>query len=474
MRSPLNLDFCLPKLKIRLPHLHVHDNKWKRMYNGRVRERESARADPWILLNLQTTDPHGVPLPMPEDQIDTRLLKYEKIVDSSTGLRSVNNPVDHVKWDGTGIQLPTIMYDALGNPATFGAVLPETFDWVTSHLPSPPTEVMDALAKQAEDHFRTSVKPEVLLYNFVIELIETCQGNLEKAKGAYATILRISQEFRRKYLEFLAKGLSNADSFWLAWNFAIKPFLSDLRKILCSMSKAMKLLKYLIENNGKARIVRHRRNDAYHPDPGELYWNLGPFQDFAINSWDPDNPPWEGGPVPVRNDSPDELIIQFENYDLTYTAQATVIVEIPEYKLRDGGAFLVWESMMGLDRPFAAIWEAIPFSFIIDWFTGTIKDLSAWLDQSVTVAWPPAQILRADHTFKLKVDVRVRIRHAFSGEYDDLGTGHYTRYVRMHGLPYGKPSLFEQPNNVGLRISLSIALVTQRLKKKFWRYLRRR
>ena len=180
----------------------------------------------------------------------------------------------------------------------------------------------------------------------------------------------------------------------------------------------------------------------------------------------------------MRDDSVEEVWVEYEKYTLKYHAEATIVFNIPEYKLRDGGVFLVWESMMGLDRPFAAIWEATLFSFVVDWFTGSIKDLTSWLDESITVAWPEAQILRQDHSFKLEAQCLFYVWNPFTAERGEvLGVGTYSRYQRAHDLPYGKSSVFSAPHNVVTRSALGVALTIQKIKAlKPWlfRFLRRR
>jgi hypothetical protein len=313
-----------------------------------------------------------------------------------------------------------------------------------------------------EDHFRSAVKPEVLLYNFIAELVQMCEGNVEKAKKAADKLNRALRTFERLYKKFLAEG--KPDAWFLAWSFAIAPNIKDFHNIVCSFSAAKKRLEWLIRNNGKVVLVEWRSQHVFDLNEADLDVHVGRVGSFAFGAWDPNHPPWEGGLAPPVDDSPDEYRVQISQYELECVGRAQVVFRIPEYKLRDGGAFLVWESMMGLDRPFAGLWEAIPFSFVIDWFTNTAKDLVSWLDNSITVAWPPGEILECGHSFKLKTKHDWYIRHWFDGTWTPLGSTDYTRYMRARGLPRGKPSMFATAHNVPMRAALGAALVTQKLR----------
>lgn len=441
--------------------------KFGRLRQNRLRERSEKIDESFFYTHLLTQGPSGN-LPMPEPMEYHSVRSYERMVDN-TGLRNKQNRIDHIKWSQS-FERPQSVHDVHGNVVAVNAPIPgDLYDYVYRFVPSPGYERIYQLAKQAEDHFRRTVRPEVQLLNFVAELIELCHGKVDELTKFAAKLEKAFAD----YWTFLAE---HPEDFYLAYEFFLKPFEADFRKILCSVHNAQKRLEWLINNNGKAVEVEYRIGDVYQPNQSELTDSLGQYWDYGVGVWNPATPPWEGGLDPLRLDSADKLEIQYRNYKCIFCAQATVLFNIPEYKLRDGGLLEVWSSMMGLDRPLAAVWEAIPFSFVIDWFTDAADDFATWLDESVFVAWPDAKILRADHSFKLEVDVHLVHQKWDGSEFRpvDLGKATYKRYKRDWGLPYGVPELFHEPVNTERVELLSAALLLQ-LSKRAWRaWLRRR
>lgn len=459
-------DFCRkpkpPRKKKEKP------KKFGRLRQNRVRERFEEVNEDFFYTHLQTTGPGGSSLPMPEPMSFHAYSFWERMVDN-TGLRNKQNRIDHIKWRQSFERPPTV-HDVHGSVVALNGFVPnDLHNYVYRFVPSPGYERIEQLAKQAEDHFRRTVRPTVQLLNFVAELRELCLGKAEEVTKFAAKLEKAFAD----YWVFLAK---HPEDFYLAYEFFLKPFEADFRKILCSVSEAHKRLQWLINNNGKAVEVEYRIGDVFQPDLSMSIDSLGQLWSYGIGGWDPVHPPWEGGIAPLRLDSADRLELHYRNYKVVFCAQATVLFQIPEYKLRDGGVLLVWESMMGLDRPLAALWEGTLFSFVVDWFTDCADDFANWLDESVFVAWPDAQILRADHSFKLTTDVHLIQQKWDGSNYHpvDLGKATYSRYKRDWGLPYGVPELFHEPVNIPRVQLLSAALILQ-LSKRAWRkWLRRR
>jgi hypothetical protein len=125
--------------------------------------------------------------------------------------------------------------------------------------------------------------------------------------------------------------------------------------------------------------------------------------------------------------------------------------------------------MMATDRIGSVIWEAIPFSFVIDWFTDVGKQLAEMLD-SATKNFPDGQILPSTvcHSFKLRAQFALTyVYEPTLGliQEENLGKVNYTRYQRLPDLPQGGRVTFDlgaiNPN----RGTLTAALVSQKHKR---------
>lgn len=479
MPNTFSFDFCQkkkrPKRKKKTRVL-----KPSPFYDGRRRSKESLINEEFTTTHLLTTTFLGIPFPMDEPNLDLRYSTYEEIVDSGGGLQNRWNPVDHVKWDGSKISRPSQMHSGAGVlVAEDIPLVVDPYEYVHAYIPSPSPTRINELSQAAERHFKTIVKPEVMLANFVLELVSFLHG---ASAAVEAGMKKAGQKGRktyaRKFAEYIREGYSKPEAHFLALMFALLPFIEDVKKILCSAEAAIRKFNWLVKHNGKAVELQFNIDNVHELSPSEQFQRVSNLGSYAFGGWDPMSPPWEGGFDPLRDDAVEEIWVEYQKYTLKYHAEATVVFCIPEYKLRDGGVFLVWESMMSLDRLFAAIWEAIPFSFIVDWFTNSAKDLVHWLDDSLFKAWPDAILLRVDHSFKVEAKCLFYVWNPFTAtKGEELGVGDYTRYQRAHGLPEGKPSVFASPHNLVTRSALGVALGIQqvkRLKPHLLRFLIRR
>ena len=106
---------------------------------------------------------------------------------------------------------------------------------------------------------------------------------------------------------------------------------------------------------------------------------------------------------------------------------------------------------MGLHNPVGIIWEAIPFSWLIDYFLSYRARLfERMYDYSPYNG--AVKILRESHSFNMRMagDVKVIHTNGISGEtvYQHMGTFDYTLYNRMPGLPFHEESgLFRLPGD---------------------------
>jgi hypothetical protein len=100
---------------------------------------------------------------------------------------------------------------------------------------------------------------------------------------------------------------------------------------------------------------------------------------------------------------------------------------------------------LGLNNPVKAVWESLPYSFVLDWFLG----ISNHLDRLTQVR--PAEVWQLDgitHSFKTEANIEI---YQFAdtqvdpeiprGQFQKLCTVQYQRYERLPNLPVGFDSL---------------------------------
>jgi len=401
---------------------------------------------------------------MPEPWYQTRFRKYESMIDTSGQLRSWSNPVWHEKYREFFLRRPEVpICDQSCRVVASTVELPDVLNLIRYNLPQPPQEVINDLCDRAMSRFVNAVEPKVLLLNFIIELIETLKGFAEHAKEHWEEVKRIYDTYIRWYNVLIKKGLRDADAWYLAYQFAVKPFIGDLKKLFCIYENAIKRTRWLLKNQDKPVRVLFRKEECWTPD--NFHIDVNPYS-YAFGPWSPEHPPWVDGPNPTVEDLDGQYRLTPTVWKLDFCAQATVVYRLPPARFSEDGSGigLVLSSMLATDRIGSAIWEAIPFSFVVDWFTDLGKQLATWVD-GTTKNFPDGVILETSHSFKLTSIWDVQFYGPCTGV-EDVGRVVYKKYQRSAGLPQDGNFLHLTNGFNAYHNTLGLALVTQRLIKK--------
>lgn len=362
----------------------------------------------------------------------------EEMWDTHGYIQNWYNPMiqEHYKHGGKPLE-PLI--DADGELLSFGTTTPSLRRSVRNTIPFLSNEDLDELALKSEAELTSVVDTNVSIANFIIELIELCEGNV-RGIGRFQKIYeKAVSAFRREFARLLKAGHKRSAAYWLAWNFAIKPAISDLRAILCSISSAYKKMKWLQDHNHTVVFLDYHRDltDKLQYDPDEWY----PGDTIAsVLKAEPPGPPYNGL---MRYE------IKYSVPTLKYHARSKIYLDIPEKYLQGAyGMSVLWGAMQGLHNPIGIIWEAIPFSWLIDYFLS----YRARLFQQLYDYNPyneGVKVLGFGHSFVLHTSFYARLANAtYNIEMQDLQWGRYRLKTREHGLPYPEQaSLFRVPSD---------------------------
>lgn len=153
-----------------------------------------------------------------------------------------------------------------------------------------------------------------------------------------------------KLAETLPKTLA---SITLWYNFGLKPTLADVSALSNVTTKVLGAIEKLRSQNGKLHKVFHARPlviEDYSIYPGGINTLL------AGNPWHR----WSMGITSIRKKwKSGGYVYQFlQDLDSTYSTVR---------------AFM---AAMGLNNPAAILWEALPFSFVVDWFARIGRKIS--------------------------------------------------------------------------------------------------
>lgn len=280
--------------------------------------------------------------------------------------------------------------------------------WQTSALPH----------KEAADFFNAGgVASEVLLPNLLLELpqslnvISLLKTRLWSSKTVSSGIWNASKDASDKFL---------------AYNFGIKPFIADIRAIAAYSEALQKRLEWLLENQGKSVSLDFRASLLKPPasipsHPG--YW-------------------WK--------------VVE---YSQTYHAFARWVVDYDPVKA-------AWEKVRFFNRYFStgkfltAAFEAIPFSFVLDWITN-VGDLFRQLELPT--------VLRSDMqsvgwSQKQKGVLEGYAANPAGGPPIQLARMEFKDYIRRPGLPLTLTSAFNTQTMTGKQQALAFALIHQKVR----------
>lgn len=346
------------------------------------------------------------------------------------------NPVCHEKYEGVPYDIPTIVDEdgpimSFGNSPGFLPIIQQSCPFLTENE-------LTELALESRTKLVKVVSTTTDLFNFLRELIEFCYGNIRIIKRFASLWERMQKAFEDAYKRARAQGHKEAAAYWLAWNFAIKPFLSDLRNLLCAMSALHKKMDWLRKTNRKVFYQTFTRE-----------FDL-PVEDVWVNGLNFCNVT-KADPPEMANGAYTQ---QFKYYSvkLKYVARAKLRLNLPDHLLDEmhGGVGALWAAYHGLTNPVGVIWEAIPFSWLIDYFLNfrsrlfqTMYDFNPFNEG--------VEVLGFGHSFKLHVIGTGRVCRDTGSEqlgWAEAGRVDYLLYRREAGLPYeGQASYFRVPSD---------------------------
>lgn len=370
---------------------------------------------------------------------DELIWKNEKLsimFDTHGFIQNWYNPVCHEKYNGAEYSIPTISDE--DGPIVSFAKAPGFLQEVRGTIPFLSADELDELVLKSEEKLTDVVSAELDLFNFLRELIAFCSGNIKLIRRFSDLYTRMLEAFHAAYARLIKQGHKEAAAYWLAWNFAIKPFLADLRAILCQISSLHKKLDWLRRNNNKVIYQTYRREFDLPVNQNEWIdgWLLG-----SILRSDP--PEMANGGYLTQ--------LQYNSVKLEYVARAKIHLKIPDHLLDDahGGVGALWSALNGLTNPVAVVWEAIPFSWLIDYFLS----YRARLFQRMYDFNPfneGVHVLGFGHSFKWTAVLAGRVirRTDVDTAIASAGRIDYILYRRESGLPYIEQiDLFRVPSD---------------------------
>jgi hypothetical protein len=251
-----------------------------------------------------------------------------------------------------------------GITGRFDNDLPDIGDWDEGFVP-PPGD-LDGLKQRALNACLPVIKSELSLINSVIELkdFKSLPKLVPRAINFFKRVPpEVYQRLQRTRFKTKAvRNTRNVSSAYLQWKFAFAPLLSDIQGVRNALSRYERRLNDFITRSGRVQ-VKH----------------------FAYN--------WYESPAIVDDIDPNPQVIgarQFnfsrrtETYPTTFHAEIEYNYNYTRYQL-EHARILAFLDAFGVNFNPAILWNALPWSFLVDWLIG----VSRWLDQFKTTNMGP-------------------------------------------------------------------------------------
>lgn len=377
---------------------------------------------------------------------------FEQMIDDGGKYQgNIPRPCEHLEMGTGGFNLPSQIYDreiftdtpirmsfdgSCGLPDEIYACLPNLSD----------INVAKDFTRNAFNAFVVQIPEATSLPNFMLEIKElpALLPTIEK----WREFLKFVDHARSHYLIRSLKGNLNtvgdvlraSRNEFLKFKFGITPLDGDLNAFLTVAVKIEARLKYLREMNKVKRRVHYRENIDH-----DLK-TLGSASIQLSNGW------W--------------LLAKPIQAKTVVTASAEVYSDL-EGLSEASARWRATKTALGFNNGLKVVWNAIPYSFVLDYFTQISSFLEPFQAQPFKGKW---EVFNVCHSFHTTVNVELSLRYVGFGNITEeereqrIKTVVVRSYRRRLGLPAGIADLsLDLPT--ATHSAILAALLDQRVRK---------
>lgn len=267
----------------------------------------------------------------------------------------------HLYWDGSELS----PYGSLGCP---NQGLPAFYSIREDGGFVPPPADLDKLVSDSLRRMMPGIKAELSLINSLIEL-KDFRSYVKLMKNPWERLQKLPTSLRTMLKKAWDTGVTlrqasrGAASSLLEWRFAIAPLLSDISGIHAALSRTEKRMNDLVTRAGRPQKRHYTVNWIEYQDSDEAYPEAGRVQSrFVI--------------APASLYAPSRAV----RYEPTiFHAEIEYNYYFTQYQLEHARVLSVLDAL-GVNCNPAIIWNALPWSFVVDWVVG----VGRWFDAMKT------------------------------------------------------------------------------------------
>jgi len=321
------------------------------------------------------------------------------------------------------------------SPAGSPATRPNDHGFSNLVGPFQSTSTYENLCVQAFSKQITQVPAKISLYNFLYELKDFKELGKSLSKipkllkdQSLARHVNLVTKHKKSLPKVVAK--SGVDTF-LSYNFQWAPFVGDLQTLTKVGENAYKRLDFLRKTNKKDVTVHFSKDDCYtHPSVGQdvLTITFGASKHHYV----------------------------LRSYECKFTSTWRLYHDLGELDDALSGLRAVYATL-GLSNPAKALWNAIPFSFMLDW----VGPIGSWLEKAASQPfsgeWVISEVTSSVHEVYY-IDFVVENYYG-PVTMNLMQTVVIDRYTRLDGLPFTLGAVdFSQLTDTQQKLALAIPL----------------
>lgn len=333
-------------------------------------------------------------------------------------------------------------WDAYGDPGRPVAGLPLWFDETRSdgYIIPPPSQLDDLKAMSARTMLPV-IKAELSLPNSLYELrdfkslprtVEHLEGALRKVSDFFGAKFALRREKYATMGKLLGSTSRAGSDVYLQTQFNLKPLVSDICGIHATLTTWEKRINALLTGAGRNHVKHFSYTWSEHADVSEektdtQYFAVSPASYNTYHYYHPKRYVW---------------------YEpTTFHAQIRYNYVCSDYQ-RQHAALLGILDQLGFNLNPAIIWNAIPWSFVVDWVFG----VSRWLDQfKLTLMEPTINI--QSYLWSIKRRRRIMLTRFYPVQHSQTAPGPEVALPIVHETAYRR-----QVDNLGINSILSSGL----------------
>nr|UUW21114.1 MAG: maturation protein [Sanya steitz-like virus 1]UUW21120.1 MAG: maturation protein [Sanya steitz-like virus 1] len=303
------------------------------------------------------------------------------------------------------------------------------------YVPAASTEWINQSFKKFSEH----IPRQVSVVNFLLEL--------DDFPSMVTSLLNLKSRLgnRLKKVGDLNGWRKELGSDYLWYNFGLRPMIEDIRKMLSTVENVRKRIRYLQKTHGKPTRVRSRMTTQLPIDIG----NWGQWEHQYPLMWSP------------------YIIPQMRTRGIYFPARVEHVVGATMIQSLSGldsieGFMSAMLSSLGFNRPLSIAWEAIPFSWLVDYFV----NVGAMVDDLKSSEAFAGEISLYNGWTSSRVEFNTLVEAQFGPSYQFTGGGEYplvvtsvVTYKRSKGIQTTQGLQLKNPTKLSLAQYLNIAAV---------------